>query len=50
MAEIALQALERKGSCVVEHLLDPLMTAASQLLTTGPVVVNDMAQNQTSSS
>ena len=29
---------------VVQGLLDPLMTSPSQLLGTGPVVVNDLAQ------
>lgn len=29
---------------VVQRLLDPLMTSPSQLLGTGPVVVNDLAQ------
>lgn len=31
---------------VVQHLLDPLMTTPSELLGTGPVVVNDLAQLQ----
>jgi hypothetical protein len=31
---------------VVQRLLDPLMTSPSQLLGTGPVVVNDLAQVQ----
>ena len=31
---------------VVQRLLEPFMTAPSQLLTTGPVVANDVAQNR----
>lgn len=31
---------------VVQRLLDPLMTSPSELLGTGPVVVNDLAQVQ----
>jgi hypothetical protein len=41
-AEDMAAAREALGP-VVERLLDPLMTSPSQLLGTGPVVVNDLA-------
>ena len=44
-AEDMAAAREALGP-VVQRLLDPLMSAPSKLLGTGPVVVNDLAQVQ----